>query len=60
MKEKLIGLALNMLPFMIEKLTPTIKDMLHSFIDEWEVKAKETDNEFDDMAVAFIKAILDY
>ena len=55
MSYKLIA---SILPLVWGAISPTVKDALKSLIADLEVKAKETANPIDDIAVAILKDIL--
>ncbi len=45
-------------PFLLERLTPGIKGLLEDGIKKWHQAAKETPNPWDNLAVAFLAALL--
>lgn len=51
-------LSIAVLPIILSKVTPEIKEQLRQFVLDWEKRAQATPNEFDDMLVFCIKQIL--
>jgi hypothetical protein len=54
----LLNMALKVLPFIMGQITPAIKDIMVDAIQAMEKKAKETENELDDILVKFLKDVL--
>jgi len=52
------GLLLKLLPLIISTVSPTIKDMICSFIENLEAKAKETPNPWDNIAADLLRALI--
>lgn len=47
----------KILPMLISVLSPSLKDMLCKFVDEFEIKAKATANDWDDVAAYLLKSL---
>jgi hypothetical protein len=58
MKNYLVKFALKILMILIPQITPVIREELNKILSSLEEKVKETENEFDDLIVKFIKAII--
>jgi hypothetical protein len=52
-------LIITVLPIIIEKMSPVLREMLEEFATKFYQKSKTTDNPFDDMLAAAILAILE-
>lgn len=50
--------AAKLLGTLIKTLSPEIRDIVTKTVNEWEAKAKETENPWDDHFVALVKEIL--
>ena len=57
MKEKLLSTMFTILFSVLEKMTPDLKSVLSTFLDELEAKAKKTPNPFDDFGVKILKGL---
>ena len=51
-------ILLKLLPLLITVLTPSLKEALCAFIDEFEKKAKATANPWDDFTATILKELL--
>jgi hypothetical protein len=58
MKNYLVKLALKILMILIPQVTPVIREELNKILSSLEAKVKETENEFDDLVVKLLKAII--
>ena len=50
-------IIMKILPLLITVLSPSIKEMLCKFVDEFEAKAKETPNDWDDVAAWILRTL---
>ncbi len=50
-------ILVKILPLLIQVLSPTLKDMLGKFVDEFEAKAKGTPNDWDDVAAYLLRTL---
>lgn len=56
--EKIALFILPILRLILNNVSPLIKDSLVTFVKELKAKAKQTPNEYDDLLVDFLAAIL--
>lgn len=42
----------------VQNATPAMRQALLEYLNEWEAKAKTTDNPFDDLLILILKALL--
>ena len=50
-------ILLKILPLLISVLSPSIREMLCKFADDFEEKAKATSNDWDDVAAYLLKLL---
>ena len=50
-------IIMKILPLLITVLSPTLKEMLCKFVDEFEAKAKATPNDWDDVAAWILRTL---
>ena len=50
-------IIMKILPLLITVLSPTLKEMLCKFVDEFEAKAKTTPNDWDDVAAWILRTL---
>ena len=50
-------ILIKILPMLLSVLSPTLKDMLCKFVDEFEIKAKTTPNDWDDVAAYLLRLL---
>lgn len=55
----ILSIVMQILPTLISQISPVLREMIKTFILELEKKAKESQNPFDDMFVALLKAVFD-
>lgn len=51
------SILLKILPLIISVLTPTLKEMLTKFVEDFAAKAKTTPNPWDDIAAEILRDI---
>ena len=51
------NIILKILPLLISVLSPTLKELLCKFVTEFEAKAKETENDWDDVAAYLLRTL---
>lgn len=51
-------ILIKLLPLLITVLTPSLKEVVCVFVDEFEKKAKETANPWDDFAASILRELL--
>ena len=50
-------IIMKILPLLFSVLSPSLKDMLCKFVDEFETKAKATANDWDDAAAWILRTL---
>lgn len=51
------NIIMKILPLLISVLSPSLKEMLCKFVDEFEAKAKTTPNDWDDIAAYLLRSL---
>lgn len=58
MKERLLGIVINLLPFILRQISEPLKDIMREWLNTAKAKAKETDNPVDDVLVELLDDLL--
>lgn len=54
-----LAMVVPVLTAVLSVVTPDLRNKLHAFAIDWHLSSKQTDNPYDDIAAAFLLAMLD-